>query len=51
MEQFVVDLADVTRAVEACGLFGSLGGDARQDLLGAFGGLRLNTGEVLIARG
>ena len=51
MEQFVVDLADVTRAVEACGLFGSLGGDARQDLLGAFDGLRLNTGEVLMREG
>jgi NTE family protein len=51
MEEFDVDLADVTRAVEACGLFASLDGDVLDDLLGAFDGLRLTTGEVLMREG
>jgi len=51
MEQFDVDLADVTRAVEMCGLFTSLRDEALDDLLGAFDGLRLTTGEVLMREG
>ena len=51
MEQFDVDLADVRRAVEACGLFESLHTDVLNDLLSAFDGVRLNTGEVLMREG
>ena len=51
MEQFVVDGADVQRAVEACGLFASLGDEALGALLDAFDGLRLTTGEVLMREG
>jgi NTE family protein len=51
MEQFDVDLADVRRAVEACGLFESLHTDVLDDLLSAFDGVRLNTGEVLMREG
>ena len=51
MEQFVVDRADVHRAVDACGLFTSLGTEALEALLDAFDGLRLPTGEVLMREG
>lgn len=51
MQKFDVDLADVSRAVDACGLFSSLSGDALDDLLNSFDGLRLNTGEVLMREG
>ncbi len=51
MEPFEVDPADVHRAVDACGLFTSLGPEALEALLGAFDGLRLTTGEVLMSEG
>ena len=51
MQEFDVDLADVNRAVDACGLFSSLAGDVLDDLLNSFDGLRLNTGEVLMREG
>jgi NTE family protein len=51
MEQFDVDVADVARAVEACGLFSSLSDDVLQDLIRAFDGLRLRTGEILMREG
>lgn len=51
MEQFIVDRADVHRAVDACGLFTSLGPEALDALLEAFDGLRLTTGEVLMREG
>jgi predicted acylesterase/phospholipase RssA/CRP-like cAMP-binding protein len=51
MEKFQVDRVDVTRAVEACGLFASLAAEAHEALIDAFDGLRLTTGEVLMREG
>jgi NTE family protein len=51
MEPFEVDRADVERAVDACGLFDSVTGAARDLLLDSFSGLRLVTGEALMSTG
>jgi len=51
MEQFDVDVTDVARAVEACGMFASLSPDVLDDLIGAFDGVRLRTGEILMHEG
>ncbi len=51
MEEFVIDVADVARAVEACGMFSSLSGDVLDELIGAFDGVRVKTGEVLMHEG
>jgi len=51
MEAFEVDRADVERAVVACELFGSVSGDARAELIDAFTGARLITGEALMHEG
>lgn len=48
MEAFEVDPDDVERAVDACGLFDTLTSEARAQLIGAFTGLRLITGEALL---
>ncbi len=51
MEQFDADRDDVTRAVDACGLFDSIDGDLRDELVGRFQGVRLATGDVLMREG
>ena len=51
LERFVVDPADVAKAVTECGLFGSVVGDAFDDLLAAFDGVRLTTGQTLMTEG
>ncbi|MDJ0770635.1 MAG: patatin-like phospholipase family protein [Ilumatobacter sp.] len=51
MEAFDAARDDVVRAVDACGLFESLSGDVRAELLDAFSGLRLTTGETLMSAG
>ncbi len=51
MVRFEVDRDDVTGAVEACGLFASLDGVAHAELILAFDGIRMTTGETLMTEG
>lgn len=51
LERFEVDPDDVARAVNDCGLFASVTGDALDELLAAFDGVRLSTGQVLMTEG
>jgi NTE family protein len=51
MQQFDPPRAEVEEALTACALFASIVGEARDDLLSAFEGVRIETGEVLIHQG
>lgn len=51
MEEFEVDRDGVALAIDACGLFPTLTPDVRDELVAAFDGLRLTTGDVLMREG
>ncbi|NNE12132.1 MAG: cyclic nucleotide-binding domain-containing protein, partial [Ilumatobacter sp.] len=51
MERFDVDPDDVARAVDECGLFASVDGNALAELRDSFDGVRIFTGETLMTQG